>query len=183
MKDKILDLAAEKIKLYGLKGFTLDEIAKELKISKKTIYKYFKSKDEIVEEYFDSIINSDKKSVVNALNRNTGFLEKVHDIVYSNHKYRLPLKILNDTELLYPEAWKKLKALKDFKVNELNSLLKNEIKNGTIKEDVNIPILCKMFEEVSNTFLDYDFLISNKLTSHETIEEVIKIIFNGIQKK
>lgn len=61
MKDKILDTAANKIQMHGLKKFTIDEIAKDLKISKKTIYKYFNSKDAIVEEFFKTVVESDKK--------------------------------------------------------------------------------------------------------------------------
>ncbi|MCR3760871.1 TetR/AcrR family transcriptional regulator [Clostridium felsineum] len=182
MKDKILDLAAEKIRMYGLKKFTIDDIAKELKISKKTIYKYYNSKDAIIEEFFDFVIKSDKESVEAVLNDKVNFHEKINNIIYSNHKYKLPIKILKDMEIFYPEAFKKLNLLKDFKVKAVNNLLKEEIKNGHIRENINFPILCKIFEEISNTFLDYNFLLSNKLTSHEAIEEVIKIIFHGIEK-
>ena len=89
MKDKILDMAANKIQIHGLKKFTIDEIARDLKISKKTIYKYFSSKDEIVEEFFKTIVKSDKENMESSLKRQNNFMSKIHCIVYSNHKYKV----------------------------------------------------------------------------------------------
>ena len=41
MRDEILRIVAQNIQIYGIKKMNLDLICKELKISKKTIYKYF----------------------------------------------------------------------------------------------------------------------------------------------
>lgn len=49
MKEKILNKAVDLFINYGFKSITMDDIAKEMAISKKTIYKYFKNKVELVE--------------------------------------------------------------------------------------------------------------------------------------
>lgn len=63
MKEEIIKASIECLKKDGLK-FNLDTIAHELKISKKTIYKYFKDKEDlalnIYEYYFDKL---DKKLI------------------------------------------------------------------------------------------------------------------------
>lgn len=183
MKEKILDVAAEKINLYGLKKFTIDEIAAELKISKKTIYKYFKSKDEIILEYFKTTISSDKESVEKTLNGNGEFLEKIHDIVYSSHKYKLPVKLLNEAKLFYPNEWNEIEELKKYKTNVMKEILENASLEGKIRSDINFSVLCKMLEKISDTFLDYEFLITNKLKTTEAIDEVFKIVLYGILNK
>ena len=48
IKNKIIAKSDELFRLYGVKSVTMDEIARELGISKKTIYQYFKDKDELV---------------------------------------------------------------------------------------------------------------------------------------
>lgn len=65
----------------------MDEIAEELKISKKTIYKYFSGKDEIISEYFNAIIENDKNSVVLAVQQVGSLFDKLHQIIYSYHKF------------------------------------------------------------------------------------------------
>ena len=50
MKDKIISKAKEMFLKLGFKSITMDDIACEMCISKKTIYKYFSSKEELVSE-------------------------------------------------------------------------------------------------------------------------------------
>lgn len=180
MKEKILDTAAGLILQYGLKKFTVNEIASKLKISKKTIYKYFKSKDEIIQEYFKAFITSDKNNTLNAVNSNYDFFKKIHLVVHSNHQYRLPVPILNEAKLFYPDEWEKIERLKIFKIDIMKKLLKDGLSEGVIKSDIHPGVLSKMLENISDMFIDYDFLIENKLKASEAIDEALKIIFNGI---
>ena len=48
MKDKIIEKSTEMFLIQGSKGLTMDVIANEMGISKKTIYKYFNTKRELV---------------------------------------------------------------------------------------------------------------------------------------
>lgn len=77
MKQKILDITSKNIELYGLKKFTMDDISYDLKISKKTIYKYFKSKNDLISQYFNEIIDSDKKSTLELLEKKMPLDEKI----------------------------------------------------------------------------------------------------------
>lgn len=183
MKNKILDVAARLIQQYGLKKFTVNEIAVELKISKKTIYKYFKSKDDIIREYFEIFIESDKSSVLNTLESEEDILKKIHEIVYSNHRYKLPVMLLNEAKKFYPGEWEKIEKLKQFKVDATKKLLEHGSIEGIFKPNIHFGVLSKMLENISDIFIDYDFLVENKLKTTEAIDEALKIIFNGILKK
>ncbi len=55
MKDKIIQKSEELHFKYGIKNVTMDQIATELGISKKTIYQYFTGKDELVAKTVDHI--------------------------------------------------------------------------------------------------------------------------------
>lgn len=63
MKKTILKTSLELFVKHGFKTVTMDEIANELGISKKTIYLHFRSKDELITKTVDYIIDSamDKK--------------------------------------------------------------------------------------------------------------------------
>jgi AcrR family transcriptional regulator len=50
MKDKIINKAKEMFLRLGFKSITMDDIACEMCISKKTIYKYFSNKDVLIEQ-------------------------------------------------------------------------------------------------------------------------------------
>ncbi|ADK17018.1 MULTISPECIES: TetR/AcrR family transcriptional regulator [Clostridium] len=183
MKDKILDTAANKIQMHGLKKFTIDEIAKDLKISKKTIYKYFNSKDAIVEEFFKTVVESDKKNMENSLSHQNDFISKIHSIIYSNHKYKIPINLINEAKIYYPKEWGKIQELKQYKLGAIKKLLEEGVSSGVIRQDINLPILIKMLEQTADTFLDYNFLMDNKMKFSEAIQEVLKIILYGISIK
>jgi len=182
MKEKILDIAAQLIARYGLKKFTVDEIAAELKISKKTIYQYFNSKEDIIKEYFEVTVASDKESVQRELNSNENFLEKIHSIIHSNHQYRLPIALLNEAKLFYPDEWEKIEELKQFKLDTIKNLLHQAADNNILKQDTNFAVLTQMLDGISDMFIDYKFLIENKLKTSEAIDEAFKIILQGILK-
>jgi len=50
MKDKIIKKATDMFLKLGFKSVTMDDIASEMCISKKTIYKYFSNKEKLIEE-------------------------------------------------------------------------------------------------------------------------------------
>ena len=58
MKEKIIVKAGEMFLNLGFKSVTMDDIANELGISKKTLYKYFSNKNSLVEETTSSLHNS-----------------------------------------------------------------------------------------------------------------------------
>lgn len=182
MKEKILDAAARLIQKYGLKKFTVDEIAAELRISKKTIYQYFDSKDDIIREYFETAIASDKNSMTSVLSGDNEFPQKIHAIVYSSHRYGLPISLLMEAKQFYPEEWSKIEELKQFKLNATKDLLEQGVKEGIFRSDIHFGVLSKMLEKISDMFTDYDFLLGNRLNTREAMDEALKIIFNGIMQ-
>ena len=183
MKEKILDATAELILQYGLKKFTVDEIATKLQISKKTIYKYFKSKEDIIREYFDVVIKSDKDGILSILSGNDDWNKKMHAIVYSNHQYRLTIFMQMEAKQFYPEIWSKIEDLKQFKMNAVNSLIQEGINSGVFKPNIHYAVLLKMLEKISDMFIDYDFLLENHINTREALDEALKIIFEGILKE
>lgn len=183
MKDKILDTVARLIERYGLKKFTVDEVASELHISKKTIYQYFHGKDEMIRAYFEETLASDRQSVLEALKGERNFSERIHAIVHSSHCYRMPIPVLDEAKKFYPSEWQKIEDLKQFKMGIFQNLLKQAEKDGILRPDVNFGVLCSMLERVSSMFLDTDFLLENGLKSSQAVDEALNIIIYGIVKE
>ncbi|GKX67413.1 TetR/AcrR family transcriptional regulator [Inconstantimicrobium mannanitabidum] len=182
MTDVIMKVAAEKIQMYGLRKFTMDEIAAEIKVSKKTIYKYFNSKDDIIAEYFREIVESDKNYTIEAIKKADSLEEKLNSIIYSYHKYKLPISVLDEAYKFYQDQWEKVQQLKDFKLNLIKETIKEAIDQGIVKPDIQLSIISTILESVSNTFLDYKFLSQNDMTMKEAMNQVMSILLHGIIK-
>lgn len=182
MKDRILDAVARLIERYGLKKFTVDEVAAELHISKKTLYQYFSGKDEMIRQYFEVTLTSDKQSVLEAAAGERNFFEKIHAIVHSSHRYRLPVRLMDEAKQFYPEEWARIEDLKRFKLDEFKKLLKQAADEGILRPDIHYGVLSAMLERVSDMFVDTDFLIENGIKASQAMDETLNIIFGGIVK-
>ncbi len=182
MKEIIMKAVAENIQRYGLRKFTMDQIASTLKTSKKTIYKYFKSKDDIIVEYFNEIIESDRKYTIESMEKEGSLEDKLDSIIFSYHKYKLPINILDEAYIFYHDEWKKVQELKDFKLKLIEIQLEEAKNLGILKSDTKVHFVSFILESVSNTFLDYQFLSKNNITMKEAANEVIKTILHGILK-
>ncbi|MCO7125332.1 TetR/AcrR family transcriptional regulator [Sporolactobacillus shoreicorticis] len=180
MKKNIVDTAAQLIAKHGLKKFTIDEIASELKMSKKTIYQHFHSKNEIIHAYFATYIESDKQSTEETLSTNHSIPQKIHDIVYASHQYRLPIAVLEEARHFYPEEWASIEELRQFKLDVTQTLLERGIDEGIFKPDINLALLSKLIEKTSTMFMDYEFLLENRLKPREAIDEALNMIFDGV---
>lgn len=183
MRDKILDAVARLIDRYGLKKFTVDEVAAELHISKKTLYQYFSGKDEMITSYFEETLTSDRQSVLDTVASEQNFFEKIHAIVHSSHRYRLPVKLMDEVKQFYPYEWARIEELKRFKLDEFKKLLKQAADEGILRPDIHFGVLSAMLERVSNLFVDTDFLIENGMKASQAMDETLNIIFGGIVKK
>lgn len=183
MKDAIIKAAAQNIEKYGLRKFTMDEIAGELKISKKTIYKYFKSKDDIITEYFREIIETDKNYTIESIKKDCSLLDKLNSIIYSYHKYKLPVDVLDEAYKFYYDEWKKVHELKDFKLKLIEEILKEGMESGILRNDIQLNIVSSILESVSTTLLNYKFLSKNNITMKEAIKQVVTVLLYGILKE
>ena len=123
MKEKILNVVAQLINRYGLKKFTVDEVAATLHISKKTIYQYFSGKDDLIHEYFVANLESDKQSMNKVMQEANGFRNKLYALVHTNRCYGLPIFVMGEAKQFYPKEWAEIEALRNYKLATLNELL------------------------------------------------------------
>lgn len=182
MREAIIKVAAEKIQIHGLRKFTMDELASELKVSKKTIYKYFKGKDDIISEYFKEIIETDKNYTIESVKEKSSLVDKLNAIIYSYHKYKLSANVLDEAYKFYYDEWEKVQELKNFKLGIIESVLKKGMEEGILKKDINLNITSLILESVGNTLLNYKFLSENNINIKDAMDDVIKTVLYGILK-
>lgn len=129
MKERIISTASEMFVKLGFKSITMDDIAGEMCISKKTIYKYFCNKEILIEESTASIHKQIHDIIDNIVN-------KKHNAIHENFEIRKMFKEMfqsSDNSPIYqlkkhyPEIYDKV-MLRE--INEFNVILKNNIERG-----------------------------------------------------
>ena len=93
-RTQILTLAKKKFERFGFNKTTVDEIAKDANISKRTLYQEFENKEKILEELFMFEALSVRKAILNQINKITEPTEKLQTFI------RLALKYLDQNPFI-----------------------------------------------------------------------------------
>ncbi|MBN1822370.1 MAG: TetR/AcrR family transcriptional regulator [Prolixibacteraceae bacterium] len=130
---------------YGVKSVTMDEIASELGISKKTLYQNFKDKENLVEEvlnyYMENpVFDFNNKEIENPIDRIFALRKHLSTILkYYNNNLEYDLR------RLYPSLWEKLHNFKREKLFRDTKLNIEEGKNQNLfREEVDSEFVAKL---------------------------------------
>ena len=181
LREKILESTIEVFNEKGLK-FTMDDVAKKCRISKKTIYKEFKDKDDMflrmVDYLFDSIKDAKEAIVKDETLTLEEKIKKIMCVMPEGYK-DIDFRQLYRLKDKHPETYKKVEYRLSTGWDDTIRLLEEGKKEGIIK-DVNIPLLKMMLESSIEQFFTRNILIENGLSYQEGLDEVVDILINGI---
>ncbi|UKM65729.1 TetR/AcrR family transcriptional regulator [Flavobacteriaceae bacterium GSB9] len=160
-KEQIIAFAAEKFTQFGSKRFTVDELAALLGVSKKTIYKYFSSKEDLVTasiQYLIDEYNQTLELLVEPENDAITCIILMYKEAFERLKYFKPSFIFG-LKKYYPAA---NKVFDDFRNNFVKvrvfNLLKTAQENRVLVDDVNLKLFCDLF---FNRFEEIAFMHNN----------------------
>lgn len=181
LKQTILEGTINVYKKKGMK-LTMDDIAKELSISKKTIYTVFADKESLfltmVDYMFDSIKDSELSIIrdpeldtVDKIKKVLGAMpEKYQDIDFGQ-MYMLKEK--------FPTVYKKVQERLESGWENTILLINHGVSEGRIRP-VSIPILKMMLEAALEQFFQQDVLVKNQIAYNDALNEVVNILVEGI---
>jgi len=162
---------------YGIRSVTMDDIARELSISKKTLYQHFADKDELVKKIVESYLNT-QECEINGLY--TADMNAI-DILLVISKYlttqmsKINLSVNYDLQKYYPESWKAVENYRETHMLEnIRQNIVNGIRQGLYRDDFNIDIIAKSYIIRFNPDDNIQDWIKN---SSLTFEEVFQTLF------
>lgn len=143
---------------HGMKSVTMDDVAGELKVSKKTLYKYVKDKADLVCQVIRNHCNEDKGVVEEISGRNDNAIDELLEIshYFAGMLQRMHPSVHYDLEKYYPEAWDVFtKEHKEGHVQQtITNNIKKGIKAGLYRKGINISIITKLY--ISKVDLCFD---------------------------
>jgi len=175
-REKYLNLLTQTFKVHGLRKYTMDNIAKELNITKATLYQYFKSKDEMVEIILESVIFQLRDFEKIAQNQNLSFEERYYQIIelFAGVISDISNIFLEDLRNDYPKLWKDIQNFIEY-TSEVLFLFYDSGKKAGVFKDINSAVLAMTDRMFFNAIADVEFLNKNKLTLKQAFEEYYKV--------
>jgi AcrR family transcriptional regulator len=178
-KGRIFEKAAELFMRYGIKSVTMDDIARELGISKKTIYQYVENKTELIEQIFQSHVCQETEAMRRIHEQSADAIEEILRIgQYVIQEFRqLSATLVYDLNKYHRDIWENLEA---FHREQTQQLMRRNIewgmRQGLYRPDVDADIVAKLYvgrnalliDDHTFSLREYDFehLIRQSILYH-----------------
>ena len=181
MRRRILDGTMQELHERGLK-FTMDDLAKRLSMSKRTLYENFGSKEELIGSLLmEAVAEVQEKRQAIAGDINLSISEKFKQMMTVgttlwNEKTE---HVIIDIKKSMPGQWQKLENVKDELWVVIEDLIHQGVQSGCFRP-IFIPALRAMFAGAFDEFSNYQFLLKNKVTMKEMVDYTIDILMFGM---
>lgn len=186
MKNKIIIRATELFLSLGFKSVTMDDLAQSMGISKKTIYQFFKNKDQLIRSCTRSIQIKFVEEF-NEIRKNAG-----NPIIELFQVKKEVMKILGNTETapqfqlqkFYPEIYKELKNREfDLVGKNLQESLERGINSGYFREEINIDFIMRIYLNGLAGVRDINLFPIKEFKVEQVLEEFIEYHLRAISTK
>ncbi len=181
IKEHILKTASKLFKKYGIKSISMDEIAKECGISKKTLYEKIKDKKELVELAIEADPDASIQDI-EAYKKEDAIGQLLYGYL-SMIKFFKDFNITceHDLQKYYPDLYKKaVKKRRSHIYTKVAENIKQGQKEGYYRTDFNIDIIAKLHIVKIEGVLKTDIFDNDDYTITEIFKEMFLHHFYGI---
>ncbi|AKD58029.1 TetR/AcrR family transcriptional regulator [Spirosoma radiotolerans] len=183
MKERILDEAERLFWKYGVRSVTMEDIARKLGISKKTIYQHFSDKEQILYQVIEGKTGRDQfamECMVVGITNPVEELLSVLSLMQKNADQISP-NLLIDIKRYYPQAFAIFRQYKEEQI--MRSILENiqkGISQGLYRADINPTILARLRVEQIELAFDNDIFPTDQYSMHDIQSELTHHFVRGM---
>lgn len=185
MEEKeIYQKACELFMRYGIKSMTMDDVARQLGISKKTLYLYVDNKKDLVKKVMSMQIEFEQCCIqelfsqgeFNAIDE----LMEITRMVGSQMKELHP-SVMFDMKKYHPEAYQILQKHKEeFIYKTIKKNLESGIASGLYRENLNPELISRFYLSMVSSIMDGESLFSSDFSYLELHTEMMRYHIRGI---
>ena len=168
---------------FGIKSITMDDVARELGISKKTLYQMVESKDALVIKVLEHHISREKSKCIFLSGDASNAIEEIFIIMDSNSHELAQMKtnIINDLQKYHRDAWIMIRDFHyDFVLKVIRENLARGRKEGLYREDFDIDIIAKLHLAAAFNLFDEQLFPSGSTTKLTLFKEYMMHFLHGI---
>ncbi len=180
LQQQILETATELFRTKGLK-FTMQDVAAEMHVAKKTIYKLYQSKEELLLDLVKTGFERIQKTKRDILESDLPLKEKIGAVLIAMpDDYRtLDFRRLQGIEEKYPSVWKAIDAELDSEWEPIFEVLQQGMRDGIINP-VSLPVLKQIVMSSIDSFMYTDMLSASGISYQKALEYMVDILMKGV---
>ncbi len=184
LKQRILDAAKVHFFANGFSKFTMEEFAQSMGMSKKTIYKFFTSKDELVKEITREQLRRIHTQCEFFRNDTTiEFIDRVKSTInfLTVEMQAMKPQFSLDIQRTMPDLWKEVDGFRNEKVmNDFALMVKQGVDLGIFRTDVNVQVFVLMYAAAMRSIIDPQILSQLPINLSQAYQAAVTVFFEGM---
>jgi len=183
-KSRILEIARDKFFQLGFTRVTMDEIARDLGISKRTLYEHFTSKEELLREGLKQMTQEVERTIEGTLRDDTlDFVDKLIQVwtFLASRLSKIGPVFQSDIQRHAPGIWKDVDARRSQIIQKkFGELFKKGAQNKTFRRDINVQLLILIFSTLIQRIINPETLSQLPFSASQAFEAIVSVMFEGI---
>ena len=185
VREHIIGVATEKMRQVGIKSISVDDICRQLGMSKKTFYVYFETKEALIsallrehEANIEASVNkqAEGKSILDLMLGFMGFASSIKDV-------RKDPPLLHDLQKYYPQLFREhLEHVREISVRLLEHYLQQGLEEGFFRADLDVEKTAALFAFMHQEMLNVLPRVAEekKAIAMERVAYGVDILMRGI---
>lgn len=186
VRDRILVESGLLFAKYGIKSMTMDSLAVEMGISKRTIYEQFKDKDTLLREVILYYKNQTQVQAHMLIDQSDNAIEALFRIIKMTigQMMRMSPAFFNDFRKYHQKVFKEFAEpgeIRDFSITR--KLLETGIEQGVFRDDFDVAIVNQTLQTLFDLFGHDSAMVDEGYDRKEMFDHIIIPFFRGISTK
>ncbi|HEY6953563.1 MAG TPA: TetR/AcrR family transcriptional regulator [Bacteroidota bacterium] len=181
-KQRIVEVASRQFMESGISKVTLDEVAAELGMSKKTMYKFFPSKEDLLKTIVHTMMNGVRARVEKVVNSDKPFVEKAPELLaIIGHQISIMSKqFLFDLQRFTPQLWKEIDDFRRQRIlTSVQKMFVQAQQEGVFRKDLDIELFILVFVSAVQGIVNPQTLAQHSFSAAGALRGIFTIIFEG----
>lgn len=181
-QERIMEAAREKFFEQGFMKVTVDEIASDLGMSKKTLYKFFPSKEDLVRKAIHFMLRQVNARIEAIVKSEKPFVEKMSELLVLIGRMwgRAGRQFPIDIKKHFPDLWKEVETFRRERIlTNMQQMFLQAKQEGVLRDDVRPELLMLMFLCCVEGILNPTTLSEHSFSLTEAFRGIFKTLFEG----
>jgi AcrR family transcriptional regulator len=183
VRERIIANAEALFFARGFSGVTMDRIATELGISKKTLYQHFASKHQLLYAVVSRMM-AESEGVIKALTEDPrlDYFQRMAGLVehISRRTSKISRDFMQDLQKSAPDMWEEINEFRRRKIyHNFGLLVKKGVRAGLIRPEIDTDLVVQMYAGLVQQMINPQALVHSAYTPGQLMKAIVELVFAG----
>ena len=181
-KDHIIEHASNRYLESGVTKVSIDEIAADLRVSKKTVYKFFPSRDDLLKSVVRLMIRRVEKKIDKIIASDKPIEEKMTNwlLVIGMMLGKMSKQFVADIQRFAPALWEEVETFRrEHVLSKLKEMFLQAKQEKIFREDLNVDLFYLVFIHSVEGIVNPRVLSAHSFSAKEAFAGILKLLFEG----